>query len=95
MAGLLEAGALGCTWTKPQSDIALWVARLPETEAAWDTRRVELLAAGWTEGEDPLSGTLTAPADYDANYIPAMVHADGVTYFVSSGRFLTSIAELA
>ncbi|MBM7502699.1 hypothetical protein ACFPER_04405 [Agromyces aurantiacus] len=94
MADLADEGALVCNWAKPQSDIAMWVVRLPESDAAWQARRDELLAAGWTEGDEPLPSTLTAPADYDSNYIPAIGHADGVTYFVSGARFLTSIAAL-
>ncbi|MEI5583495.1 MULTISPECIES: hypothetical protein [unclassified Agromyces] len=92
---LIADGALDCTWAAPRSDVALWVARLPESDAAWAERRTELLAAGWTEADAPFPGTLTAPADYDANYVPSMVHADGVTYFVSTAEVLTSVADLS
>jgi hypothetical protein len=95
MVDLMGDGALDCNWAADQSDVAVWFARLTESEEAWAARRAELLAAGWTEADEPLPGTLTAPSDYDANYIPSMVHADGVTYFVSYDRFLASVAALS
>jgi hypothetical protein len=95
MSDLIDDGALHCVWAAEQSDVALWVARLPESDEAWTARQAELLAAGWTEGDDPFPDTLTAPADYDANYVPSIVHVDGVTYFVSTAEVLTSIADLA
>ena len=95
MVDLIADGALDCHWAADQSDVAVWFARLAESEEAWAARKAELLAAGWTEADQPLPGTLTAPTDYDANYVPSMVHADGVTYFVSYDRFLASIAALS
>ncbi|GAA1059082.1 hypothetical protein [Agromyces bracchium] len=95
MIDLVDDGALHCIWAADQSDVALWVARLPESDEAWAARQSELLAAGWTEADEPFTGTLTAPPDYDANYQPAMVHVDGVTYFVSTDDVLTSVADLA
>jgi hypothetical protein len=95
MVDLMDDGALDCHWAADQSDVAVWFARLHESEEAWATRKAGLLAAGWTEGDEPVPGTLTAPPDYDANYIPSMVHVDGVTYFVSYDRFLASVAALS
>lgn len=95
MVDLIDDGALHCQWAADQSDVAVWFAQLAESEEAWAAREAELLAAGWTEADQPLPGTLTAPSDYDANYVPSMVHADGVTYFVSYDRFLASIAALS
>ena len=95
MVDLIDDGALDCHWAADQSDVAVWFARLAESEEAWAARKAELLAAGWTEADQPLPGTLTAPTDYDANYVPSMVHADGVTYFVSYVAFLGSIAALS
>lgn len=95
MVDLIDDGALDCQWAADQSDVAVWFAQLAESEEAWAAREAELLAAGWTEADQPLPGTLTAPSDYDANYVPSMVHADGVTYFVSYDRFLASIAALS
>ncbi|WP_350348471.1 hypothetical protein ABIQ69_00665 [Agromyces sp. G08B096] len=93
MEDLVADGALACTWTKPQSDIAVWFARLPEPDDAWQARQAALVAEGWQQTDAPLPGTLTAPADYDANYAPSIVHIDGVTVFVSYADFLSSVAE--
>ncbi|GAA2033118.1 hypothetical protein GCM10009819_16490 [Agromyces tropicus] len=91
MEDLLAHGAMGCRWAKPDSDIAVWVARLPEADDAWSSRHDALVAAGWSETGDPIAGTLIAPADYDANYRPSIVHADGATTFASSAAFLVSL----
>lgn len=94
MVDLIDDGALDCHWAADRSDIAVWFAQLTESEEAWAARKAELVAAGWTESDDPLPGTLTARSDYDANYVPSMVHAGGVTYFVSYAPFLGSVAAL-
>lgn len=95
MADLIDDGALHCTWAGEQGDVAVWFAQLPEADDGWATREAELLATGWTRGDDPLPGTLTAPADYDGNYVPSVVHVDGVTYFVSYAGFFASVAALS
>ncbi|MFF2272757.1 hypothetical protein ACFVTX_10820 [Agromyces sp. NPDC058136] len=94
MVDLIDDGALDCQWSKPQSDSAVWFAQLAEDDAAWSARAVELPAAGWTVSDDPIAGTMLAPADYDANYQPSIVHVDGVTYFVSYATLLDSVAAL-
>ena len=95
MADLIDDGALHCTWAGEQGDVAVWFAQLPEADDGWATREAELLATGWTRGDDPLPGTLTAPADYDGNYVPSVVHVDGTTYFVSYAGFFASVAALS
>ena len=95
MVDLMDDGALDCHWAADQSDVAVWFAQLAESDEAWAAREAELIAAGWTEAGEPLPGTLTAPTDYDANYVPSMVHVGGVTYFVSYDRFLASVAALS
>lgn len=94
MTDLAADGALTCQWSKPSSDVAVWFARLAEDDTAWAARSAELTAAGWAVSDDPLAGTLLAPADYDANYQPSMYRADGVTYFVSYADLLGSVVEL-
>lgn len=94
MVDLIDDGALDCQWSKPQSDVAVWFAQLAEDDAAWAARAAELAAAGWTVSDDPIAGTMLAPADYDANYQPSIVHVDGVTYFVSYATLLDSVAAL-
>ncbi|MFE6965060.1 hypothetical protein ACFVAJ_08110 [Agromyces sp. NPDC057679] len=94
MVDLTADGALDCQWSKDQSDVAVWFSRLAEDDAAWAARSTEIGAAGWTVSDDPITGTMLAPADYDANYQPSIVHVDGVTYFVSYADLLDSVAEL-
>ncbi|WP_448811652.1 hypothetical protein [Agromyces bauzanensis] len=94
MTELADAGALTCHWVRPSSDVAVWYAELPVDEAGWAERRAQLEASGWTQSDDPIAGTLLAPADYDANYQPSMVWDDGTLYFVSYGSFLGSVAAL-
>ena len=94
MADMLEAGAAGCRWTKPSSDIAVWYARLPvdaAAQAAWES---ELTTAGFTVSDDPLDGAMLAPADYDGNYRPTVVIHDGVLHFASYADILASVVEL-
>ena len=94
MTDLAADGALTCQWSKPSSDAAVWFARLSEDDTAWAGRSGQLTTAGWNVSDDPTTGTMLAPADYDANYQPSMYHADGVTYFVSYAGLLGSVAEL-
>lgn len=94
MVDLTADGSLDCQWSKEQSDIAVWFSRLAEDDAAWAARSAEIGAAGWSVSDDPIAGTMLAPADYDANYQPSIVHVDGVTYFVSYAELLDSVAEL-
>lgn len=94
MVDLTADGALDCQWSKAQSDVAVWFSRLAEDDAAWAARSTEITATGWAVSDDPIAGTMLAPADYDANYQPSIVHVDGVTYFVSYAALLGSVAEL-
>jgi hypothetical protein len=94
MSDLIDDGALHCTWAGEQGDVAVWFAQLAESDDAWGARESELTAAGWIRTDDPMPGTLTAPTDYDANYLPSMVHVDGMTYFVSYAAFFGSVAAL-
>lgn len=94
MSDLAADGALTCEWHRSGGDVSVWFAQLPEDDAAWASRRAGLEASGWTVSDDPVPGTLLASMDYDGNYQPSMLHSDGVTYFVSYGRFLSSVAAL-
>ena len=95
MEDLAADGALTCEWHGTGGgDISVWYTQLTEDDAAWENRMAGLEASGWTVSNDPLAGTLLAPADYDANYQPSMLHAEGVTYFTSYAAFLHSVAAL-
>ena len=94
MEELATDGALTCEWHRSGGDISAWYAQLAEDDVAWAGRRARLEATGWTVSDDPFAGTMLAPADYDANYQPSMLNADGVTYFASYARFLGSVAAL-
>ena len=94
MQKMTDAGGLGCQWSKPNSDITVWYARLPvdaDSQSAWES---ELAAAGWTEGGVPVAGTLTAPADYDVAHRPVVVFSDGAMHFSSDPDGIPDIAEL-
>jgi hypothetical protein len=93
MAGMLAEGALGCQWAG-QGDVMVWFAQQQMGDAAWQTRRAELLAGGYTESNDPFPGALLAPADSGESYVPSVHYADGLLYFVSYARFLNSIQAL-
>lgn len=94
MEDLAADGALTCQWHGTSGDVSVWYAQLAEDDAAWESRRAGLEASGWTVSDDPVAGALLAPADYDANYQPSMLHAEGVTYFTSYAAFLHSVAAL-
>jgi hypothetical protein len=95
MEDLAADGALTCEWHGGGGgDISVWYAQLAEDDAAWESRRAGLEASGWTVSDDPVAETLLAPPDYDANYQPSMLHAEGVTHFTSYAAFLQSVAAL-
>jgi hypothetical protein len=93
MTRMLAEGALGCQWAG-QGDVMVWFAQQQMDETEWVTRSAELLAGGYTDSSDPFPGTLLAPDDVDASYIPSVYYADGVLYYVSYSRFLNSVLEL-
>ncbi|TFD41978.1 hypothetical protein E3T33_13095 [Cryobacterium sp. TMT1-2-1] len=94
MQAMIDAGGLACVWEKSEGDVRVWFAQVDLDAPGWDAKRAELLAAGYTEGDAPFTGTLTAPKDYDPNYTPALYHRDGVLYFVSYPEFLGSVLAL-
>ncbi|MGW9631786.1 hypothetical protein ACWGST_13875 [Agromyces sp. NPDC055520] len=93
MERMAAQGALVCAWTKPNSDVAIWYARLEVGDAgqAWLT---ELQADGWLEDTARGDGTYLAPADYDANYQPSVQLDSGVLHFGSYNPILQSVIEL-
>jgi hypothetical protein len=93
MIQMLAEGALGCQWAG-QGDVMVWFAQQEIDDAGWQARRDQLIDDGYTESNDPFPGTLLAPADTDANYIPSVHYADGMLYFVSYSRFLNSVLAL-
>jgi hypothetical protein len=75
-------------------DVRVWYAQADHDEAASAARRHQLVDAGWTQTDVPLPGVLQAPADYDPNFTPIVVHRNGVTYYASYDRFLGSVTTL-
>jgi hypothetical protein len=94
MSELASAGALTCHWVRPSSDVQAWYAELPVDEAAWADRRAALEASGWAQSDDPLPGTMLAPADYDSDFHPSILWTDGTLRFASYARLLGSVAAL-
>ncbi|MCU1446277.1 hypothetical protein [Cryobacterium sp.] len=92
MQTLMDEG-FGCQWAGG-GDVSVWYAQADHDEATWAARRQELLDAGWTETDTPTEGVLAAPADHDPNYVPVVVHRNGVTYYASYDRFLGSVTAL-
>jgi hypothetical protein len=93
MGRMLTEGALGCQWAG-QGDVMVWFAQQEMDDTAWQTRRAELLAGGYTESNDPFPGVLLAPAESGESYVPSVHYADGLLYFVSYSRFLNSVLAL-
>ncbi len=94
MQAMIDDGGLACVWQKSEGDVRVWFAQVDLDAPGWDAKRAELLTAGYTEGDAPFTGTLTAPKDYDPNYTPALYHRDGVLYFASYPEFLGSVLAL-
>jgi hypothetical protein len=93
MERMADEGALVCVWTKPNSDVAVWYARLDvgDEGEAW---LAELQADGWLEDTERGDGTYLAPADYDSNYQPSVQLESGVLHFGSYNLILQSVVEL-
>lgn len=88
---MVEAGALACTWTKPQTDITLTLVRLPMTDADWGTWSPALADAGFVETNEPVPGAYTGPVD-GSGLAPVVVVADGAMTFVTVPAFAGLIA---
>ncbi|MFB9308169.1 hypothetical protein BJY17_002364 [Agromyces hippuratus] len=86
-------GALICVWTKPNSDVSVWYARLEvgDQGQAWLD---QLQAEGWLEDTHQGDGSYQAPADYDANYQPSVMLESGVLHFASYNAILREVLEL-
>lgn len=82
MQSIVDDGGLGCYWVRPGSDIQIWFARVDRTPDQWEALRAELLAAGYTQTDDPFPGTIRA-ADINGDYTPSLYYSDGVLYYVS------------
>ncbi|MFB6611084.1 hypothetical protein ACFCVO_12225 [Agromyces sp. NPDC056379] len=93
MERMADAGALVCVWTKPNSDVAVWYARLEvgDEGQAWLD---QLQAEGWVEDTERGDGTYLAPADYDSNYQPSVQLESGVLHFGSYNPILQEVLEL-
>jgi hypothetical protein len=93
MERMAAADALVCVWSKPNSDISVWYARLDVGDSG-ETWLAELEAEGWLEDTHRGDGTYLAPADYDSNYQPSVQLRDRVLHFASYNLFLESVLEL-
>jgi hypothetical protein len=93
MERMVAAGAVACVWSKPNSDISVWYARLDVGDGG-GTWLTELEAEGWLEDTARGDGTYLAPADYDSNYQPSVQLSGGVLHFASYNVFLESVLEL-
>ena len=82
MQSIVDDGGLGCYWVRPGSDIQIWFARVDQSPDQWEALRAELLAAGYTQTDDPFPGTIRA-ADLHGDYTPSLYFSDGVLYYVS------------
>ncbi|MBM7832554.1 hypothetical protein JOE59_003259 [Agromyces cerinus] len=93
MERMADEGALICVWTKPNSDVSVWYARLEvgDQGQAWLD---ELQAEGWLEDTHQGDGSYQAPADYDANYQPSVMLQSGVLHFGSYNPILREVLEL-
>jgi hypothetical protein len=91
---LASACAFTCHWLRPSSDVQAWYAELRVDKANWADRRAALEASGWTQSDDPLPGTMLAPADYDSDFHSSILWTDGTLRFASYARLLGSVAAL-
>jgi hypothetical protein len=87
---MAEAGGLGCTWGKPQTDITLTVAQL--TDADWGVWEPALADAGFVETNDPVAGAYTGPVESGAGISPVVVVTGDSMTFVSAPTFAGWIA---
>ena len=94
MQEMIAQGGVGCQWGDDSADDAVWFAQVPLTPAEVDQAKNLLNLGGFDETSDPLQGSYRAPDGYDANYRPLINITDGVMYFVSEPRLLTSVAGL-
>ncbi len=93
MERMADEGALICVWNKPNSDVAVWYARLEvgDQGQAWLD---QLQAEGWLEDTHQGDGSYQAPADYDANYQPSVMLDSGMLHFASYNPLLREVLEL-
>jgi hypothetical protein len=94
MQSIIDAGGLGCYWTRSGGDIRVWYAQGATTSAKWDTQKQSLIGAGWTEIDTPVAGTLRAPDVNDPDYLPVVTYRDGVIYYASYVELLPSVKAL-
>ena len=92
---MTEAGALGCAWGKPNTDIALTVVQLPLGSADDTTWRSTLGELGYVEGGQPVAGSFTGPVDPGSGISSVAVLAGGTLTFVSAPTFATMLAPPA
>ena len=88
---MTEAGALGCAWGKPNTDIALTVVQLPlgsADEAAWRSTLAEL---GYVESGQPVAGSFTGPVDPASGISSVAVLAGGASIVAYVGA-LTNVS---
>ena len=93
MQSLMDEG-FGCYWTRGGGDVRVWYAQAEQSDDAWAAQRQELIDDGWTQTDSPREGVLQAPAEHDPNYLPAVVHLGGMTYYASYSDYFSSVKAL-
>ncbi|PXA68626.1 hypothetical protein CTB96_18765 [Cryobacterium arcticum] len=93
MQSLMDEG-FGCYWTRGGGDVRVWYAQAEQSDDAWAAQRQQLIDDGWTQTDAPREGVLQAPADHDPNYLPAVVHLGGTTYYASYSDYFSSVKAL-
>lgn len=94
MQSIIDAGGLGCYWTRSGGDIRVWYAQGAKTSAEWDTQKQSLIGAGWTEIDTSVAGALQAPDVNDPDYLPVVTYRDGIVYYASVANLLPSVKAL-
>jgi hypothetical protein len=88
------ADGFGCFWNRGGGDVRVWYAQSEQTADDWAAQEQDLIDQGWTRTDDPFEGVLQAPTDTGNDYIPALIHQDGTTYYASYSEYLGSVKAL-
>ena len=93
MRSVMEDG-FGCFWNRAGGDVRVWYAQSEQAAEDWAVQEQDLIDEGWTRTDDPVDGVLQAPTDSGDDYISALIHRDGTTFYASYADFLGSVKAL-